>query len=996
MIISTGDYDDFTLRKYADLIKDDLSNLTGVSKISIDGGDIAEVEIAYYPEKLASYGLTVGQANSIIAANNVRIPVGHLDISNYRYAIRVDSRFKSVKDIRNFTLVSMNGQMIRLRDVANVFERARNTDIINKFSSQGGSLNNSITISVVKKTGSSIIDIIDDGKLKIEKLQFSALPKDLDIESTLDLSKKIRDDINGLIMSGLETLLLVVFILLIFVGVKESLIASLIIPLVFAATFGIMFIIGMTINFLSLFALILSLGMLVDNAIVVLQASKQYIRTGKFTPEEALLLVFKDFKYILLTTTLTTVWAFIPLVFASGIMGLFIRSIPITVSATLLASLVVAFVVNHPLSVFLERWLFTRNQYKTLLFIISFVDVFFLFKSFLGGFNFINFIIFLVLFFIVLFLFIYYKNGFSKVLKENEKTLILELAYDDKVKERILNKYLNEEKNNSLRHKLFTGIVKLDYITYLYEGFLSRILNNKFLSILVIVFTLLAFVFSLFLPMFGVLKTELLPPSDSVYMYVNVEVSNGALLATTYDVSEKVANILRKIKEIKNFSLTVGSNGVQKGNLKSISTNNTNKAQFALILYDYGDRPINENIGRTKKSYEIANLIRNEVDSIKEGKVTVTEASNGPPSGADFEARIVGPDLLKLEELANSYKNVVSEFDGTINESISIQNNPGEFVVHLDYDKLALHGIAAGQVGQALRVAINGAKVTTLYKESKDDVDIMANFKGFDKKSMSDVENIPLQNGRGQIFLLKDVASVSLDSSFEAISHLDQDRIAVIYAAVEQPKLPSEILDEFKSYVEKHPLPNDYKFIYGGVNKETQNSILSILQAMVISFLLIVLTLIIEFNSIKKTFIVLVTIPLATTGVFFGIWAIGLNLSFPVLIGLLSLFGIVVNNAITLVDKIGINFNFGLSFFDSILDAAKSRLEAIFLTSVATIMGVLPLVFYSETWMGLSLTLIFGLLSSTFLTLVLVPVLYKLLLEGDAKKEEVVRKLKEV
>lgn len=363
-LIVTGPYDNFTLRSYADKVQEALEEVNGASDVRISGGDVLEIRVSYDPDKLQQYNLSIDQINGMIQASNLGLPIGVLDISDFNYTVRAEGKFKTAAELRQLPVATLNGQIIRLKDVATVVERAQERSGSSKFSIDGGELQNVITLSVVKKVGSSIVELIDDGKLAIEELKATELPDDVTIETTLDFSEDIRDNIRDLLSNGSATVILVVLILFLFVGFKEAFVAGLAIPMVFAVTFGIMALTGVTLNFLSLFSLILSLGMLVDNAIVVLQASKQYIRTGKFTPEEAVLLVFRDFKYTLITTTLTTVWAFLPLLLSTGIIGQFIRSIPITVSATLLSSLVIAFLVNHPLAVVLERVRFTRNWFR--------------------------------------------------------------------------------------------------------------------------------------------------------------------------------------------------------------------------------------------------------------------------------------------------------------------------------------------------------------------------------------------------------------------------------------------------------------------------------------------------------------------------------------------------------------------------------------------------------------------------------------------------------
>lgn len=993
-LILTGPYDNFTLRTYAERVQEELEDVSGTSEVRISGGDQREIRVSYNPSKLQQYNLSIDQINGTIQASNLGLPIGQLDISNFNYSVRAEGKFETADELRQLPIATPDGQIIRLKDVADVVERAQERSSTSKFSIRGGELQNAITISVVKKVGSSIVELIDDGKAKIDELKAVELPADVEIETTLDFSEDIRDNIRDLLTNGSATVILVVLILFLFVGFKEAFVAGLAIPMVFAVTFGVMGIAGVSLNFLSLFSLILSLGMLVDNAIVVLQASKQYIRTGKFTPEEAVLLVFRDFKYTLITTTLTTVWAFLPLLLSTGIIGQFIRSIPITVSATLVSSLLIAFFVNHPLAVVFERIRFTRNWFYVLM---AAIGLFFFLPSLIGLFAGpgIGEIVSVLLSGAVLVgLYLYYRSSLKQRLIKEEQLVLEERAFPEKIKERLRKKYLAEEGKSGLGHRLYTGLFKLDAVLPTYERIMRFLMRHKITSGFVLFGVLVMFMGSLALPATGVLKPEFLPPNDFEYMYINIEGPPGLITDETQKIAAQVTDILVQEESIKNFSLVVGGGGANIGSISggAASGGNSNRAQFALLLEDFEDRPIDEELGRPEKSFEFAPRLREKIAPIEGAEITVQEIAGGPPSGADFEARLAGEDLDELERLANKFKDVLAAIPGTVSESTSIELSPGEFTFFLDYEQMQLRGLSVGQVAGTLRTAVSGVDVTKILGDG-DDVEVVAEFQEDSIPDINALLNLTLSNGRGQLYRLSDVADVRLGSSLTSISRIDQKRVITITASVEPPAIPTEVLEQFLAEVEKDPLPEGYEFIFGGANEQTTESILSIFNAMIVALILIIGTLIIQLNSFRKTFIVLVTIPLAATGVFYGLLVVGMNLTFPVLIGVLALFGIVINNAIILVDKIGRNLEYGIPFRDAIIDGSKSRLEAIFLTSIATIIGMIPLTLNDEIWGGLGASLIFGLSSSMFLTLLVIPILYNLLLEKPSVREEKVRAL---
>lgn len=988
-MVLTGPYDNFTLRKYAELVEDELKTLAGTSKVLISGGDISELRISFSPEKLQSFGLTMDQALGAVRSNNLTLPLGTVNISNFEYGLRLDGKYHNVQELRDLPISTINDALIRLKDVASVTERAADNDSITLFSLNGENPHNAITINVVKKTGASIITLIDDGKAALENLKSEKFPDDLTIETTLDYSEQIRDDFNHLQKDGLNTIILVFIVLFLFVGLKEAFVAGTAIPLVFAVTFGIMYLVGMTLNFLSLFSLILALGFLVDDAIVVVQATKQYLATGRFTPEEAVLLVFRDYKTLILTTSLATIFAFIPLVLASGIIGQFIRSIPVTVSSTIVASVIIAILINHPMGGFLERFKLTRAPFKFIL-----LAVFVLFAitlistaSAVSIPGIIFTLIFASLFFGLLF---WYRTSLKAKLEENEQTILEEKADREKIIARLKEHYSPEYQQKNLFARLTSGVVKMDKILPIYDRILNKLLTSRFASALALIIAVVLFIGAVALPATGLLKSEFLPPADSDIMYINIEGSAGLVISETQKVVDQVQEVLMTDPTIKSFSVTVGASGVNTSDGGAFdggaSGGQGNRAQFAINLLPLEERP--DKI----KSYNYAPQLREKISQIKGANIEVVELSGGPPSGAAFQVSILGDDFQELERIAEEQKAYVSTLPGTINEKISITLSPGEFTFRLKPDQLALRGLSSAQVATTLRTAISSSEISKVLTDG-DDLRVIAEFDQTNQLTLTQLQNLTLVSPRGQTYQLSEVADVEIGSAVTSISRLDQKRVVTLTAGVEAPALPTDVLTSFQTHLAENPLPAGYEVSYGGENETNAESIYSILRAMIVAFILIVSTLVLQFNSFRKAALILVTIPLAITGVFFGLTLLGFTLSFPSLIGILALFGIVVKNAIILVDKINLNLKVGIPFRSAIIDAAKSRLEAIFLTSIATIIGMIPITLSNETWEGLGAALIFGLSTSTFLTLLIIPVLYNIFFRKEAEKQERLRTL---
>jgi len=340
--------------------------------------------------------------------------------------------------------------------------------------------------------------------------------------------------------------------------------------------------------------------------------------------------------------------------------------------------------------------------------------------------------------------------------------------------------------------------------------------------------------------------------------------------------------------------------------------------------------------------------------------------------------------LQVLDRIAKDLEKYLAPISGVISTDISLKESPADYTFTLDSNRLELYSLNAASVGSVLRLAISGTEVTTVLRDGQE-IKVMARFAEDRIPDLEAVGNLQVLNLKGQPVFLKDVANIELKPSVEAITRVDQKRAVVLSAGVQAEANPALVLKQFQKDIKNYQLPSGYEIYYGGENEQSTESVMSIIQAMAVAGILIISTLIIQFNSVKKAAIVLVTIPLALIGVFFGLAIARINLSFPGLIGILALFGIVVKNAIILVDKISLNLKSGIGFKDSVIDAGKARLEAIFITSICTIIGIIPITLSNEMWRALGGAIIFGLMLSSFLTLFIVPTLFMTFIKEEKK-----------
>lgn len=971
----TGPYDGETLYSDAEKLKKELEKVPGVREVILSGGDQTEFSVAYIPEKLTAYGVSAGEANAAIAARNISVPGGNYDGSAFSYPVRSDARFFTAHDLAKTPIrTASNGSILELGDIATITEGPATKQTASRFSFNGSEPQNAVTIDIKKKTGGSILNIVSTAK-QTAAVMAPTFGEGVHIETTVDLSKQIRDDFEQLGHDFLITVLLVVGTLFFIIGFKEALIAGLAIPLVFFSTFGVMLTTGISLNFLSLFSLILSLGLLVDDAIVVVSATKQYLRSGKFTPEEAILLVLRDFRVVLLTTTLATTFAFLPLLLATGIIGEFIKSIPITVSVTLLSSLVIALLVNNPLAAVLERFRFTAKiLFLCVALSLALVFVFLAFVPGIAGYLGASVGIALAL---SLGFFRFSEKG-SVLLKKNTRLLLEETRDPKKIQDRLAT--VAENAHADFAHRLLHGIVGFERLIPIYEKILSFLLASKKRRVSAIVSVIALFLVATSFLALGIVKTEFFPAADSEYVFLNVTAPSGLKLSETDVIVQKIETRLQNYPEIKNFSTIVGREGLSESRAGGSGGSSSNLAGITISLIDKKSRTI--------PAYDIATNIRNDLSDITEADITVESQAGGPPAGSAFEARISGDDLPTLSKTAYDLEKILETVPGVVGTDVSLKEAPAEYTFALNPDRLALFGLDAATVGSTLRTAISGTEVSTVLRDNKE-YPVMARFDKNALPSLESVQNIQVANHSGTPVFLKDVATIELRPSVNAMTHRNEQRIVTLSAGAEGKTNPQDILKNFQEKLsEQYQLPEGYSIAYGGQNEENAKSVESILRAMLVAAILIVTVLVIQFNSFREASLVLVTLPLALIGVFFGLALFGIPLSFPGLIGVLALFGIVVKNAIILVDTINLNRKTGIPFEESILDAGKSRLEAILVTSLCTILGILPITLSDDTWRALGSAVIFGLLFSSFLTLFVIPILYFMIARRDIVSSE--------
>lgn len=897
------DYDWFKLYHYWKLIKEELEKNSLVSEVNISWWYETEFWVYIDPKKLSQYWLSLWTVNSAISNANITIPVWELDVWAYNHSISVDSRFYDIEKLKKVVVTKMwETWIVYLKDIAEVKEVPKKITTISRISVWWKPSQDSVTLWVVKKKGWSIVNLITEWQSAIDDMIKNWLiPSDLKIKTIVDQSERIKLDLEHLVRDWIITVILVFITLFLIIWVKEASVAWLAAPLVFLVTFWVMSVFWQTLNFLSMFALILSLWLLVDDAIVIISAINQYKKPGKFTTREAAILVLRDYKKVLITTTLTVVFIFSSMLFMTGIIWKFIFSIPFVITVTLLSSLVIALTLNPALAVFFS-W-------------------------------------------------------------RDSKTDLSHHSYWNWIKWKI-KKWLEN------------WFLSLHSIENKYWKLIHYILEKKSRAISLLSWTVLLFILSLLLPITWLLKSDFFPKWDNDNLYINIEAEAWTKLDVTNEIAKQIEPILLKEKEIDSFSLSVWW-------LASVwdslwwSSSSENYASFSINL-------IKEEYWRKETSMSIADRLRAEVAKIKEAKVTVLEVASWPPSWSDFELSIAWEDFAILDKIAWDVKNKLKKVPWAINIETSRKPLPFEFDIVLDYDKLSLYDVSVPQVALFLKNTIDWTESSKIYKWT-DEIIIKTRLNTDSVDTLDKIKDLTLKNTKWNDVVLRDIIKQDFKPSVFSISRKDQQRVVTVSATAANWYTSASLKADFDKLNKNYKLPAWYEFLTWWENEENAKSVQSLLVSMVFWLMCIVWTLVLLYDSYRQSVLVMVTIPLSLIWVFFGLTLFGQPLSFPGLIWLVALFWIVVRNWIILFDKINLNLSENIEFREAIAEAWMSRLEPVLLTSICTVLGMIPLTLSNPTWTSLWLSIIFWLSVSTIFTLLVLPTLFYLVFRKKYK-----------
>lgn len=861
-------------------ISDDIKHISGVSEVNVSGVPERQVTVIVSKEKLQQYELRLTDIISSIAAANASAPAGNISMNEVNYNVSFKGNITDPSEIQNIAVGTKNNVPIYVRDIAVVSDGLASATSYSRLSIDGKPSSQAISLTIYKQSGAGIKDVANAAKAEMLKLQDTKLKgMNVFISPSTDQGVQITKQLGDLTEKGLETVALVLIVLLFTIGWRESVVAALAIPLSFLIAFIGLHLTGNSLNFISLFALILAVGILVDSGIVVTEAIHARMKLHA-NPMDAAKHALRDYAWPLIAGTMATVAVFAPLFFISGIVGKFIAGIPYTLIFVLMASIFVALGIVPLIAV-----LFTA------------------------------------------------KHEPSRLEKKQEE-------YTERV-------------------------------THWYKEKLRIILESKryqkyFLRGLVV-----ALLLSFTLPFTGLVQTVFFPQDDQDFVYINIQTPQGTTLSQTDLIVRQVEEVLYPVKDISSLEITTG----QSSGLTGGGSSGSNQANIT----------VNLPLDHKKTSTEIASELQEKLAVITNADVQVLQASNGPSSGAPIQIQFEGENLDDLITAAQKGTQLLSSIPNVTNVTDTTKNNGTQFDLTVDRGKATALGLSTASIAQTLRAAVQGTKATSI-TQPKNDIDVVVKLNlNSDYIDSSDttrttidaIKNLSVQGTNGPV-LLGSVLQTNLGVSNAAINHKDKNRLETVSAYPGDQTTTAEVVSEFKKRVGELNLPEGVTVNYGGETEDVNQSFTEMFVALIAGLVLMFMILIISFNSIRYTWYLLVIVPLSLIGVLDGLAITGQPVSFTSLLGVIALGGVIINHAIILMDSMihHLEADKGKALIDIVVDSSATRLRPIVLTTITTVVGMIPLAMSNATWGPLAFSVMFGLTFAICLTLVLVPMLF--------------------
>ena len=965
----SGNYTEAELKKFGEYLEDEIEKLSEISKAELAGTVEREIQINADPYKMEAVGVNFSDISGAVQAENVTISGGNIRSGEFERTLRIDGEFTDPMDLLNIIVKTDNQKIVYLRDVAEV------KDTYKDRSSYARSKNLPVvTINVTKRSGENLLNAADKIKEIIEETKANRFPSDLEITITNDQSKQTRLQVSDLENSIIFGVILVVLVLMFFLGFRNALFVGTAIPLSMFISFLILNAFGITLNLMVLFSLILALGMLVDNGIVVVENIYRLMSEGKSAVQAAKEGV-GEVAWPIITSTATTLAAFLPLAFWDDLVGEFMKYLPITLIIVLSSSLFVALVINPVLtSLYMKVEDVTKEKPKQKSIVVA-------------G-------IFLVL--ATIFYLITWTAMGSLMLIACVLTLF--------------NVFLLRK---AIRWFQTVFLVKLENM---YEGVLKYALAGK-KPYMFLGGTVLLLVFSMALLIVASPKVLFFPDNQPQLINVFVEFPIGTDIEATNEfvdgMEDELMTTLEPYSNIIESVITQVGEGTGDPIEGPSNQATPNKAKITIGFVDYIDR---QGINTNKAMEDIRGLVEKYPGVL----ITVDKQRNGPPVGKQVNIEFIGEDYEQLIAYVNQTREYLDKQNIAGIEELKSDLSLGnpELILDIDRDKARRFGLSTSQIATELRTALFGLEVSK-YKEGEDDYPIQLRLEEEYRYDINTLINKKIgfrdKFGEKREVPISAVADLQYGSTYGSVKRKDLEKVVSVYSNVLDGYNPTEVNQKIQDALGNYEVPDGITLKYAGEQEEQAKSMQFLVRALAIAVSMIFLIIVAQFNSVTTPFIIMASVVLSTIGVFLGL--VIFNMDFVVImtgIGIISLAGVVVNNAIVLIDytnlvrerkreEQGIGKNEFLSYSDlmgSIVESGKTRLRPVLLTAITTVLGLVPLAigmninfgsllssfdpqFYvggdnAAFWGPMAWTVIFGLTFATFLTLIIVPVMYLL------------------
>jgi len=965
----SGDYDLQTLKRYAELMQERIETLREIRRVDIVGALDREIQINVDLYKAALAGVALNDIFMAISTENVIVPGGQLSVDGMKRSLSVSGEYANADQIGNTVVGSIKGAKVYLHDVAEVLDTNKEQESFARLDKK-----NVVTLNIVKRSGENLIAASDAINIIIDEYKAGLLPPGLEVTITADQSDNTRVTLHDLINTIIIGFILVTIILMFFMGATNAIFVGLSVPLSSFIAFLVFPSIGFTLNMMTLFSFLLALGIVVDDAIVVIENTHRVFANGKVPIKKAAKIAAGEVFLPVFSGTMVVLAPFVPLAFWPGVIGKFMMFLPITLIIALLASLVVAYIINPVFAVQFMKPHEQTHESQT-----KFTKGFRITAVIFGAIAFLSYLIAL-------------SNpqvmgsssfGFANL------TVLLFAVY-------ALHHFWLYKVIENFQTKTWPWVQRgyknfVAWCLYRYRP-IGVMLGVVFLFIFSIVFT-------------GIRKPPVVffPQGEPNFIYTYIRLPIGTDQHVTDSITnlveDKVTAVVGKNNPIVESIISNVAIGASEDPTQQGVSPHLGKVGVAFVKFA-------QRQGQSTSKY--MDDIREAVKGVKGAEISVNQEQGGPPTGLPISIQIASDDFDLLISASNSIKRYLDSLQvpGVEELKSDFQSDKPEIVINIDREKANREGLSTTDIGRALGTAVFGAEVSR-FRDENDDYPIQLRVRPEQRNDINTLLNMPItfrdmgMGGQVRQVPISAVARVEYSNSYAGIKRIDQKRVVILSSNVLNGFNENEVVGEIKSHMESFQVPDGVTIDMTGAQQEQAETMSFLGLAFGLAIGLIIMILVLQFNSISKPMIILSEIIFSFIGVLIGFSLFKMEISIVMTgIGIMALAGLVVRNGILLVEFTDLLLSQGIPLKEAIAEAAKTRMTPVMLTTIAATIGLIPLgvglnidfvtlftnlnphIFFGGDnvafWGPLSWTMIFGLLFGTFLTLVLVPVMYLL------------------